>query len=168
MFSTSIHSLITGKSSACLDSAIPALPGKSVRIASAVRECNFYFTYRPASCLKYSVREHYAYVSKNVLVACFVQPRVSLNELYIPATCHEIFNLMTVTIKRILYIYNHDTTNSMPPETFIERFMCSRAWSTPNAQNDVSLFLLTTNFPVETPQLYLDQTRLVTPFELNK
>ena len=113
MFSTSIHSLITGKSSACLDSAIPALPGKSVRIASAVRECKFYFTYRPASCLKYSVREHYAYVSKNVLVACFVQPRVSLNELYIPATCHEIFHPMTVTIKRILYIYNHNTTNSM-------------------------------------------------------
>ena len=34
-----------------------------------------------------------------------------------------------------------------PPETFIERFMRFRAWSAPNAQNDVSMFLLTTQFP---------------------
>ena len=36
-----------------------------------------------------------------------------------------------------------------PPETFIERFTCSRAWSAPKAQNDTCRFLLTTQLPLQ-------------------
>ena len=34
-----------------------------------------------------------------------------------------------------------------PPETFIERFLCSSALSAPIAQNGASAFLFTTQFP---------------------
>ena len=34
-----------------------------------------------------------------------------------------------------------------PPEAFMDRFICSRAWSAPSAQNATSSFLLTTQLP---------------------
>ena len=53
--------------------------------------------------------------------------------------------------KNLVWALGFKVMPTNPPDTFMERFICSRAWSAPSPQNGTCKFMFTTQLPLRNP-----------------